>query len=45
MQPADFIYSSWDAIHLEKRERPQIGHAVRSHYSSLPLLLILQGHY
>ncbi len=45
MQPVDFIYSSWDAIHLEKRERPQIGHAVRSHNSSLSLLLNLQGHY
>ena len=37
--------SSWDAIHLEKHERPHTGHVVRSHYSSLSLLQNLQGHY
>ncbi len=44
MQPADYN-SSWDAIHLEKCERPHLGYAVRSHYSSLSLLQNLQGHY
>ena len=43
MQPADSTLAA-GMLPIWKNVRPHIGHAVRSHYSSLSLLQNLQGH-